>query len=53
MIAPNNIDQRSDNMHQETSTAMKLKIAFFWALALAPLSWGVWQTLMKVSAMFH
>lgn len=40
-------------MTQQTSTGMKLKIAFFWTLALAPLSWGVWQTLIKVSAMFH
>jgi hypothetical protein len=40
-------------MKHPTSGAMKLKVAFFWALALAPLSWGVWQTLMKVSAMFH
>jgi hypothetical protein len=42
-----------DTAAHDTAGAMKLKIAFFWALALAPLSWGVWQTLMKVSAMFH
>jgi hypothetical protein len=40
-------------MKQETTVAMKCKVAFFWTLALAPLSWGVWQTLIKVSAMFH
>ena len=40
-------------MQHEITPAMKLKVAFFWALALAPLSWGVWQTLMKVAAMFH
>jgi hypothetical protein len=31
---------------------MKLKVAFFWSLALLPLSWGVWQTAVKVAAMF-
>lgn len=35
-----------------TSTDMRLKVAFFWLLAVAPLSWGVWQTAMKVAAMF-
>jgi uncharacterized protein with PQ loop repeat len=38
----------STNEHK-TSNAT---IAFFWALALAPLSWGVYQTLIKVAAMF-
>lgn len=34
------------------SGGMKAKVAFFWLLALAPLSWGVYQTAMKVMAMF-
>lgn len=40
-------------MKQEISIAMKFKLAFFWTLALTPLTWGVWQTLIKVSAMFR
>jgi hypothetical protein len=35
-----------------TPVGMKLKVAFFWLLAAVPLGWGVWQTAVKVAAMF-
>lgn len=39
----------SNEKMKKTSPAV---IAFFWLLAAAPLSWGVFQTLVKVAAMF-
>jgi len=31
---------------------MAAQVAFGWILALVPLSWGVWQTAIKVAALF-
>ncbi len=41
-----------DDINTHIDPAMKGKVIFYWALAAIPLSWGVWQTVIKVMAMF-
>jgi hypothetical protein len=38
--------------HQLPKSSMTAKVIFFWLLACAPLSWGVYQTMIKVAGMF-
>ena len=40
------------DVNQQVDPGMKGKVIFFWTLAAVPLGWGVWQTAMKVMAMF-
>jgi hypothetical protein len=39
-------------MNKEVKKTSPATIAFFWLLAGIPLGWGVFQTLMKIGAMF-
>lgn len=41
-----------EDVNQHVDPSMTGKIIFYWTLASIPLGWGVWQTTMKVMAMF-
>ncbi|WP_162040521.1 hypothetical protein [Undibacterium sp. YM2] len=45
-------DKKMEDINKHIDPSMTGKIIFYWALACVPLGWGVWQTAMKVMAMF-
>ncbi|MBC3918358.1 hypothetical protein H8L32_12775 [Undibacterium sp. CY18W] len=42
----------NQHINQHVDPGMKARVIFFWTLAGVPLAWGVWQTGIKVMAMF-